>query len=73
MRYSAKPGNPSKSSIRQIKLYSVAVKTAVYGEHVRSVANSGDAGNRWDAIVKLYENDFRIVAFSFNFCKSRYG
>jgi len=25
MRYSAKPGNPSKSSIRQIKLYSVAV------------------------------------------------
>jgi len=29
MRYSAKPGNPSKSSIRQIKLYSVAVKTAV--------------------------------------------
>jgi len=26
MRYSAKPGNPSKSSIRQIKLYSVAVK-----------------------------------------------
>jgi len=31
MRYSAKPGNPSKSSIRQIKLYSVAVKTAVIG------------------------------------------
>jgi len=29
MRYTAKPGNPSKSSIRQIKLYSVAVKTAV--------------------------------------------
>jgi len=29
MRYSAKPGNPRKSSIRQIKLYSVAVKTAV--------------------------------------------
>jgi len=26
MRYSAKPGNPSKSSIRQIKLYSVAVR-----------------------------------------------
>jgi len=26
MRYSAKPGNPSKSSIRQVKLYSVAVK-----------------------------------------------
>jgi len=32
MRYSAKPGNPSKSSIRQIKLYSVAVKTAVFIE-----------------------------------------
>jgi len=31
MRYSAKPGNPSKSSIRQVKLYSVAVKTAVTG------------------------------------------
>jgi len=29
MRYSAKPGNPSKSSIHQVKLYSVAVKTAV--------------------------------------------
>jgi len=29
MKYSANPGNPSKSSIRQIKLYSVAVKTAV--------------------------------------------
>jgi len=29
MRYSAKPGNPSKSSIRQIKLYSVAVKKSV--------------------------------------------
>jgi len=28
MRYSAKPGNPSKSSIRQIKLYSVAVNEA---------------------------------------------
>jgi len=28
MRYSAKPGNPSKSSIRQIKLYSVAVCSA---------------------------------------------
>jgi len=28
MRYSAKPGNPRKSSIRQIKLYSVAVKKA---------------------------------------------
>jgi len=32
MRYSAKPGNPSKPSIRQIKLYSVAVKTAVIPE-----------------------------------------
>jgi len=35
MKYSANPGNPSKSSIRQIKLYSVAVKTKLSGPEGR--------------------------------------
>jgi len=35
MRYSDKPGNPSKSSIRQIKLYSVAVKKALVIKHLQ--------------------------------------
>jgi len=39
MRYSAKPGNPGKSSIRQIKLYAVAVKTAVSGCKRRNKQN----------------------------------
>jgi len=45
MRYSAKPGKPSKSSIRQIKLYSVAVKTAVkpYKE-ISSHVYTGEGG-----------------------------
>jgi len=38
MRYSAKPGNPSKSSIRQIKLYSVAVTA---GQHPSTVTVVG--------------------------------
>jgi len=40
MRYSAKPGNPSKSSIRQIKLYSVAVKTAVSVEQLEALGEA---------------------------------
>jgi len=62
MRYSAKPGNPSKSSIRQIKLYSVAVKTAVSQERIQTLPAPRDLEAGVDRYLTSIPSGYYTIA-----------